>query len=76
MTIGTNWSQIIYWIDSVGFADFVKWLQMMHMNDIFTDFAIDFFEIKATNNASGSVMRAYLPLVQECNCCVRAILAE
>ena len=56
VTIRTNWAQIIHWIDSIGFADFVKGLQVMHMNDISTNFAIHFFEIKTTNNTFRSIM--------------------
>ena len=38
MTIWTNWAQIFDRINVIVFADFRKGYQVMHMNDISTNF--------------------------------------
>ena len=56
MTIWTNWTQIVDRINVIFFADFRKGYQVMHMNDISTNFTIRFFKIKPANDTSGSIM--------------------
>ena len=56
MAVRTNWTQIFYGVNAIGFADFRKGFQMMYMNDISTNFTIHFFKIKTTYKACSAVM--------------------
>src|SRR5579863_4945280 len=56
MTVGANRTQIFYRINYIGFADFIKGFQVMHMNDISTNFTICLFKIKTTNDTPYSII--------------------
>jgi len=56
MTVWAHRTQIIYGINSIGFTNVRKRLQVMHMNDISPNLTIPFFEIKTTNAAPSAIV--------------------
>ncbi len=56
MTIWAHRTQIIDGINSIGFTNVRKRLQVMHMNNISPNLTISFFEIKTTNATPSTIV--------------------
>ena len=44
MAVGANWHQIFYWVDLILFLFRRDWVEMMDMDKVETDLAINFGE--------------------------------
>ena len=56
MTVGTDWHQIIDWIDLILSADRGDGHQVMHMNITTPDFTVPFLEVQMTHLTDWSVV--------------------
>jgi len=56
MAVWTNRSKMFDWIEDVLFADFGKWHDMVHVDVLLADWAVDSRKIEITNYADVTVM--------------------
>ncbi len=56
VAIRAHWPKIVDWIDTVCHTDFRKHFQVMNVNDPNADITILCLEIKAANDATGTVV--------------------
>jgi len=57
VAVGTNGTQVLYWVELIRFADFGEWNQMMNVNYSVASSSIFLGEFEATNDTTSAIMR-------------------
>jgi len=57
VAVGTNRTQVLYWVELIRFADFGERNQMMNVNYSVASSSIFLEEFEATNDTTSAIMR-------------------